>query len=152
MPPRGRSRFRFYPPRGGCEGLRLYSSTFLFSTHATRRAVLDLDHRYHDVGVALQTKVVRYLGLNRGVSLEIIKFNDYRQTRWSLSHRRVVRHARLRTANRAIKNPHSRGARAHSTGSERKTIYYLSVRRVPDYAASAGTVTSAAITAFFFFS
>lgn len=34
-------------------------------------------------------------------------------------------------------------------GSERKTIYYLSVRRVPDYAASAGTVTSAAITALF---
>lgn len=49
-----------------------------------------------------------------------------------------------------IKNPlgiHARGE--HTVGSERKTIYYLSVRRVPDYAASAGTVTSAAITALF---
>lgn len=41
--------------------------------------------------------------------------------------------------------------RAHGRHSERKTIYYLSVRRVPDYAASATTVTSSAITVLFFF-
>lgn len=48
-----------------------------------------------------------------------------------------------------IKNPPGIHAAGHTVGSERKTIYYLSVRRVPDYAASAGTVTSAAITALF---
>jgi len=96
--------------------------------------------RYRDAGVALRTRAaISGLRTAGAVSLEIIKFNDL--TSGQAIARRCValvrRHAPITrreiATQAAIKNPrHSRRrTSAHSAGSERKTIYYLSVRRVP---------------------
>jgi len=108
-------------------------------THVAGRISISISRCHGDV--ALRTRAAIHVGLRtaEALSLEIIKFNDL--TSGQAIARRCValvrRHAPITrreiATQAAIKNPrHSRRrTSAHSAGSERKTIYYLSVRRVP---------------------